>query len=130
MTTPLWCLLAIALIPYILAGLGGYYRSRQFGAIDNNDPRLQSSRMEGVGARVWAAQQNAWEALGLFTATVAIAHLAGADAGQSAIASLVFLSTRILHPILYVANLATLRSLVFAIGLLSCLYMFVLAASA
>ena len=130
MTTPLWCLLIIALLPYVLAGLGGYYRIKQFGAIDNNDPRLQSSRLEGVGARVWAAQQNAWEALGLFTATVVIAHLAGADADQSAIAALVFLITRIIHPILYIANLATLRSVVFGIGLLSCAYMFVLAANA
>ena len=130
MTIPLWCLLVVALIPYILAGVGGYYRAKQFGSVDNNDPRVQYSHMEGPGGRVWAAQQNAWEALGLFTATIVIAHLAGADADKMAIASIVFLVTRILHPILYIANLATLRSIIVGIGLLSCVYMFVLAASA
>lgn len=75
MTTPMWCLLVIAFMPYVLALLGIYYRIEQFGDWDNANPRAQYARLEGAGWRVWAAQQNAWEALGLFTATVAVAHL-------------------------------------------------------
>jgi len=130
MTTPMWCLLVIAFLPYALALLGIYYRIKQFGDWDNDNPRAQYARLEGAGWRAWAAQQNAWEALGLFTATVAVAHLAGADPEKSAVAAIVFLATRLLHPVLYVANLATLRSIVVAIGLFSCAYIFVLAASA
>jgi len=130
MTTPMWCLLVIAFMPYVLALLGIYYRIEQFGDWDNANPRAQYARLEGAGWRVWAAQQNAWEALGLFTATVAVAHLAGADAEKSAVAAVVFLATRLLHPVLYVANLATLRSIAVGVGLFSCIYMFVLAADA
>lgn len=130
MTTPLWCLVGVALLPYVLAGLGGYFRTRQFGSIDNNLPRFQYAQLSGAGARAWAAQLNAWEALALFTAAVLVTSIAHADPAKVEVASLIFLATRILHPILYLADLATLRSIDLGIGLLSCLYMFVLAAKA
>ena len=38
MTTPLWTLVALAILPYILAGLSDYYRKQAFGAMDNNHP--------------------------------------------------------------------------------------------
>ncbi len=124
MTTPLWCLAALAIIPYILAGMGGYYRGKQFGSVDNEYPRLQAAQLEGTGARVWAAQSNAWEALGLFTAALVVAHFAGADSAKVATASLVFISMRVLHPILYIANIATVRSIVQIVGLITCIYIF------
>jgi uncharacterized MAPEG superfamily protein len=130
MSTPLWCLVIVALLPYLLAGLGGYFRTRQFGVIDNQEPRTQYLRLTGAGARVWAAQLNAWEALGLFTAAVVVTGMAHADPGKVTLASLIFVVTRVLQPILYLAGLATLRSIDFIIGLLCCIYMFVLAARA
>ncbi len=130
MTTPFWCLLVVAFIPYVLALVAIPYRIKQFGDWDNDNPRAQYARLEGPGWRVWASQQNAWEALGLFTATVVVAHLAGADPEKSAIAAVVFVATRLLHPVLYVANLATLRSIAVTAGLFSCIYLFVLAARA
>jgi uncharacterized MAPEG superfamily protein len=117
MTTPLWCLVVVALLPYVLSTLGGYFRQRQFGSIDNKHPRQQAAKLEGAGARVQAAQANAWEALSFFTAGVVVSHLTGADPGKAANLSLGFLATRLLHPILYVANLDILRSTVFLVGL-------------
>ena len=72
MTTPLIALVIVALLPYVLAGMGGPFRIKQFGKIDNNHPRQQYSQLTGMGGRVWAAQQNAWEALAIFTAAVAV----------------------------------------------------------
>ena len=51
MTTPFWCLLALILLPYVLAGLGGYDQIRQFGALDDHHPRSQAAGLEGIGAR-------------------------------------------------------------------------------
>ena len=116
MTTPFRCLLVIAVLPYVLASLGGYFRLRQLGSLDNNHPRIQATRLEGIAARAWAAQANAWEALAVFGVVTIVAHLAHADPVKSATASLV-IGTRIAHPILYVANLAVLRTLVFIVGL-------------
>jgi uncharacterized MAPEG superfamily protein len=129
-TTPLWCLCVVALLPYLLSTLGGYFRMQQFGTLDNKHPRQQAARLEGIGARVQAAQQNAWEALPFFASAVVVAHLAGADPAASAGASLLFLATRVLHPILYAANLDILRSLVFLVGLGSGVWLFALAARA
>jgi uncharacterized MAPEG superfamily protein len=120
MTTPLWCLLIIAALPYVLAFSGGYFKMRQFGAVDNKHPRIQAAKLEGIGARAAGAQQNAWEALGFFTAVIAVLHFANPEAANGSTAanlSLVFLATRVLHPILYLANLDIARSLVFLIGL-------------
>ena len=130
MTTPLWCLLVAVLIPYVLAGVGGYFKTKQFGSVDNNNPRAQSATLEGAGARAVAAQSNAWEALGVFSAAVLMGHLAGADPGLSATAALLFIAARAVHPILYIADIPTFRSISFLVGLGSCLWLFGLAAIA
>ena len=120
MTTPLWCLAIVALLPYPLAFAGGYFKMRQFGAIDNKHPRQQAQQLEGVGARALAAQANAWEALGVFTAVVAVLCFANPEAARGATAanlSLGFVATRVLHPIFYLANVDVARSLVFVAGM-------------
>jgi uncharacterized MAPEG superfamily protein len=129
-TTPFWCLLVAVLLPYVWTGVGGYYKKEQFGSIDAKHPRAQSAALEGAGARVNAAQLNSWEALPVFIAAVMVAHLAGANAGLSAAASILFVAARILHGVFYIKDLAPLRSLAFAVGLGACLWLFGLAARA
>ncbi len=126
MTVPLYCLAVVAVLPYACSWLAGYFRYRQFGAIDNKNPRRQQAALEGAGARAQAAQANAWEALPFFTAAVVVAHLAGADARKAALLSETFVATRLLHPLLYVADLDILRSLVFGVGLVSAVGLFVI----
>ena len=128
MTTPFWCLFIAMLLPYVLSTLGGYYRRKQFGSLDNKNPRAQEAALEGVGARIHAAQQNAWEALPVFAAAVIVAHLAGADPERSSQAAIAFIAARVLHPVVYAANLDILRSGIFLVGLGSCIWMFMLAA--
>jgi uncharacterized MAPEG superfamily protein len=123
-TTPLWCLAITALLPFLLSFSGGYFRMRQFGSIDNKHPRIQAAKLEGVGARVYAAQANAWEALTVFTAVLVVLHLANPEAARGPTAanlSAVFLLTRVAHPIAYVANQDLVRSVVFVVGL-GCLF--------
>jgi len=120
MTTPLRCLVILAFLPYPIAWVAGFLRHRQFGSLDNKHPRQQQAQLEGPGARAQAAHANAWEALAVFTAAVVVTHLANADADRAARLSQWFVATRILHPILYVANLDVLRSIVF-VGGLGCL---------
>lgn len=117
MTTPLTCLAIVAAMPYLCAWTAGYFKLRQFGTIDNKHPREQAARLTGVGARMVAAQANAWEALGVFSAAILIAHLGGQDPARAARLSQIFVGTRLLHPILYAFNLDILRSLVFVVGL-------------
>jgi uncharacterized MAPEG superfamily protein len=132
MTTPFWCLLVAVLIPYVLAGVGGYLKTQQFGSLDNEHPRDQAAQLEAgsAGRRAVAAQQNAWEALAVFTAAVVVAHLAGASEGSAATAAIVFVVARIAHASCYVAGLATARSLSFLVATVSCLWLFGLAITA
>ena len=128
MTTPLWCLAAVAFLPYVVAWSGAYFKVKQFGTLDNKNPRRQSARLEGVGERLAAAQANAWEALPFFTAAVVTAQLAGAAPGPAAWLSEGFLLTRLLHPIFYGADLDKLRSLAFLGGLGCVVGLFVISA--
>ena len=125
MTTPLVCLMIVAFLPYFCAWTGAYYKMRQFGSLDNKTPREQTAKLQGAGARIAAAQANAWEALPLFTAAVVASQLGHAAPGRAAWLSELFVATRILHPIFYATDLDKLRSLVFLVGLFCVAALFV-----
>jgi uncharacterized MAPEG superfamily protein len=128
MTIPFWCLLVAILMPYVLAGVGGYFRQKQFGGIDNKYPRLQKAQLEGAGARAAGAEQNAFETLPVFATAVLVSHLAGADPARAALFSEIFVATRVLHAIFYLANIDALRSLSFLLGFACCVALFVISA--
>jgi uncharacterized MAPEG superfamily protein len=123
-------LLVVAVIPFVLAGVGARLRIQQLGTLDAHHPRVQALELRGAAARAYASQQNAWEALALFGTAVVIAHLVGANPAQSAMASTIFVVARILHPVLYIADQAPLRTLAFVVGLGCCVWLFVLAIAA
>jgi len=130
MTTPLWCLVFVAFLPYLLAFTSSYFKMQQFGKIDNKNPRQQTARLEGIGARVAAAQANAWEALAVFTVAVGVLHLANPEAARSGTAAnlaLAFLGMRVAHAIFYLANIDLARSLVFLIQMVCAVWLIALA---
>ena len=128
MTLSLWCLVIVALLPYVLAGVGGYFRRTNLGTVDNDNPRGQASLLEGAGARAYAAQANAWEALALFLVGLALVHFTG-TADQAGTASMVFVIARILHAVFYIRGAPTLRSLSFFGALGAWIWLIVIAAS-
>lgn len=130
MTTPFWCLVVIAGMPIGLAFVGDYFRHADLGSMDNRDPRGQAARLQGAGARAYAAQANAWEALPVFAVAVFLAHLTGGDASQSAIASVLFVITRVAHAVFYIGGWSTLRSLSFVAAFGCCVWLVVIAARA
>ncbi|UTW10271.1 MAPEG family protein [Marinobacterium rhizophilum] len=125
----LYVLFILCVVPVVLAGVENYYRVRQFERFDNHNPRQQKARLEGVGARVSAAQANAWEALMIFSATCFIAYAGGADLNALGLAALLFLGCRIAHALCYIADLAGLRSLAFG-GAMLCSFYIVFQAAA
>lgn len=130
MTTVLSCLLVAVLIPYVLSGIGGYHKGKQFGKADNKNPRAQAAQLTGAGARAVAAQQNAWEALAVFTASLAAAIFAGVEPASIALPALIFVAARIAHAACYLADLATARSSSFFVATLACIWIFVKALAA
>lgn len=118
-------LFIVALLPMVLAGIGGYLRARQPGGFDNQHPRQQQAQLTGMAARVVAAQHNAWEALIFYTAACVLAYVSGVYLDTMAYPATLFLLSRLVHPVFYAFNMDKLRSLVFMVGWLATFYMLV-----
>ena len=123
-------LFATAMIPLIINIIAAYFRNQQLGFIDNKNPRKQATKLTGIGARCYAAQQNSWEALALFSAAVLCAFLMGASAEQMLLPAQIFFASRIVYIACYLSNLGTLRSIVWIIGLAACISLFRLTGAA
>lgn len=114
MTIALWCVFVASLLPVVSAGLA---KSSQKN-FDNNNPRAWLSKLPGWGARAHAAQQNAWEALIVFAAGVCIAHIAEAPQDRIDAIAIAFIVARLVYLACYLADRATLRSIVWTVGFL------------
>ncbi|MBB3048339.1 putative MAPEG superfamily protein [Litorivivens lipolytica] len=128
MTTALWCLMITALIPTLLSFIGGFLRHKELGGADNKNPRQQYAQATGVVSRAFAAQQNAWEGLMLFTAALVAAFVSGVPQEQLATVSIVFVVARVLHAVFYLADRDALRSLSYLVALGSVICIFIMGA--
>lgn len=112
MTTAYWCVLIAAIIPMLMSTLakaGG-------PGFDNSAVRPYLDAQSGWRQRANWAQQNGYEAFPPFAAAVIIAHQAGADQSTVNILAVAFIVIRLIYGAIYIANLATLRSLVWTAG--------------
>lgn len=126
MSFALWTLLIAAIFPVVCAGIA----KAGPGRYDNRNPRAWLGRLEGYQARAHAAQQNSWEALAVYTAALAAAFATGVDHDTIAMVAAVFLVARIAYLACYLADLATVRSLVWVAGFGACIALLVQAARA
>ena len=120
-TVAYWCVLIAALLPMGCAWLaksGGLGKSRKDGGFDNHDPRAWMARQTDWRARANAAQANSFEALPFFIGAVIIAHLLGAGQTLLDMLALLFVLLRIFYVMMYVADMPTARSAVWAAGFL------------
>ena len=123
MTTAYWCVLVAAMLPYAAVGL-----AKARPGFDNHAPREWLARLSGWRQRAHWAHQNSFEAFPAFAAAVIIAHLAQAPQGRIDLLAVVFVVARVAYIGAYVADAAVLRSLVWSVGLLSVVGLFVVSA--
>ncbi|MCU1752638.1 MAPEG family protein [Pseudomonas sp. NPDC087697] len=116
MTVALWCVLIAIFLPYVctsIAKIGG-----KFGLRDNHDPRDFLESLDGFARRAHWAQLNSFEVTPAFAAAVIVAHLAGnAELVTINVLSVLFITSRLLYIICYLADWAILRSLVWFVGM-------------
>ena len=128
MTIAQFCLLVACALPIVCAGLAkskGFGKRRRDGGFDNNQPREWLARLNGWQARANAAQANSWEALPIFIAGLFVAHQHQAAQGSVDALAVGFIAARLAFVGLYVADRASLRSLLWAAGLAACIALFV-----
>ncbi|MAD45706.1 MAG: hypothetical protein CMI02_19520 [Oceanospirillaceae bacterium] len=120
MTIGYWCVLAAAVLPYVftlLAKSGGRY--------NNYSPREYLEKQQGLQKRAHWVQLNSFEAFPAFAAAVIIAHLSGGDQSRIDMLAMAFIVIRVIYGITYLANMATLRSVVWMAGMVTVIALFV-----
>ncbi len=116
MTIIIWCLFIAAILPYLAKGPVAYAMNKQ-GGYDNNHPREQQSQLTGFGARALAAHQNAFESLLIFATAILSALATNTITDTIQTLAMVHVGARIVYHLLYLMNIGTLRSIVWAIGI-------------
>jgi len=131
MTIANWCVLAACVLPVVTMGVAkasvGMKSRKNEQGYDNANPREWAGHLTGWQARANAAQANGFEALPLFIAAVLLAQQAHADQARIDTLALAFIGIRVVYIAMYLMNLATLRSLVWAAGFGACVGLLALA---
>ncbi len=116
-------LLIAGLLPIVCAGIAKW-RARDF---DNSQPRVWMAEQDDWRARANAAQQNSFEAFPLFAGGVLLALVTGTDHDQIAQTCWVFIAARILYIYCYVSNQSTLRTIVWLVGFIAAIRLYLIA---
>ena len=119
-TIAYWCVLFVALLPIVCAGIAKYGMfgiSRKQGGYDNNNPRAWLAKQSDWRARANAAQANTFEALPFFFAAVIIAHQLQARQAVLDLLAFVFVVLRMAYVLMYVADMPKTRSSIWATAL-------------
>ena len=119
MTIANWAILGACVLPVLTMGLAKAASLRlpdRKARYDNNHPRAWESKLTGWQARAHAAQNNGFEALPLFIAAVILAQQAHVDQGRIDMLALSFVGIRVAYVAAYLANIGTLRSLIWGAG--------------
>ena len=126
MTLAYWCVFIAMFLPWLCATYAK--KSGGFCRRDNHNPREFMANTQGVAARANAAQQNSFEVFAPFAAAVIIAHTSGnADQGSINFLALLFVLSRLAFIWLYIKDMATARSIVWMLGLLCIVALFIVA---
>ncbi|MCK0538758.1 MAPEG family protein [Alcanivorax quisquiliarum] len=127
MTTAYWCLLVAIFLPYLFTVLAKF--RGDFGPKQNHNPREFLEALQGARKRAHWAQQNSFEVTPAFLAAVLVAQTLG-TMPQSTLDSLAiaWLISRVVFGICYIADWATLRSLVWFAGMGIIAAMFIMSA--
>ena len=117
MTVAFWCVLIAIFLPYLCTGVAKFSQGT-FGPRQNHDPRAFLDGLQGFAKRAHSAQLNGFEVTPAFAAAVIIAHIAGtAELVTINVLAVLFVTSRLLYIVCYLADWAILRSLVWAVGM-------------
>src|SRR4029453_5909634 len=123
MTVAFWCVLVAAVLPYLATSIAKIGGER----FNNRDPRAWLDRQQGLRKRAHNAQLNSFEAFPFFAAAVIVAHLAHAPPARVDAVAVIFVVARLAYLVCYLGNWHWIRSLVWMVGWLASLTIFLLA---
>lgn len=117
MTLAYWMLLVAIVLPYAFTGFAKFQGG--FGPKENHNPREFLEKLDGARKRAHWAQLNSFEVTPPFAVALIMAHQIGTAAqGTLDALAVAFVVSRVLYGICYIADWASLRSLVWFAGML------------
>ncbi len=119
-----WMILVAIVLPILTTGLAKWGAS----GLDNNQPRLWQETLIGWRKRAEWAHRNHFEALAPFAAAVLVANMAHANAGAVNALAGIWVVFRLAYTACYLADRATLRSLMWLGGFACVIGLFITAA--
>lgn len=123
MFTLILCLFIACLLPYFVKLIMAYPMAKEPGGYDNNHPRAQEARLTGFGARAYAAHNNCFESLMIFSTASLTAIATNHLSMTMQYLAITYLISRFIYVAFYLMNLASLRSAIWSIGMVSCMSM-------
>jgi uncharacterized MAPEG superfamily protein len=123
MTFAYWMILVAAFLPYATIFL-----AKNGARIDNRAPRISLEKLKGWRKRAVWAHSNHFEAFAPFAAAVIVAGLAHAPQNRIDFLAGAFILFRLVYTALYIGDKAGARSIVFVLGWLCVVALFVIGA--
>jgi uncharacterized MAPEG superfamily protein len=122
MTFAYWMIVVAMFLPYAAVVLA------KSGGVDNHAPRATLAALTGWRQRADWAQRNHFEAFAPFAAAVIVAELARVPQAKIDIVAGAFILLRIVYTTLYIADLATLRTITWSLAFVCVLALFMMSA--
>lgn len=119
-----YLILVACLLPYlfaILAKMVGGFKTQ-----DNENPRLFLEKTTGLASRANAVQQNSFESLPLFIASILLAEYMVINQFLIMKIGILYILLRIIYGICYLANWARLRSTIWLLSMACPIYLLIL----
>src|SRR5208282_2798210 len=123
MTFAYWMILVAALLPYFTV-----FAAKNGARIDNRAPRASLEKLKGWRRRADWAHRNHFEAFAPFALAVIVAELAHAPQNRIDLLAGAFILLRLVYTALYIGDKAGARSIVFVLGFVCVVALFVIAA--
>lgn len=121
MYTLIMCLFIACLFPYLSKIPLAMAQAKQPKGYNNHYPREQQAALSGFGARALAAHKNSFESLLIFSAAILTALATQNTSETIEYLAMTYLVSRVIYHAFYLMNWATLRSTIWAVGLISSL---------
>jgi uncharacterized MAPEG superfamily protein len=128
LSVAIYAMLAASVLPFLTAGLAKALG--RFKLQDNHNPRDFQKNLTGIAARAQAAQMNGYETLPVFLAAVLMAEYMVVNQHVINQLAWTYVLLRIFYIVTYLADLATLRSIIWILGFICPVLLLYLAASA
>lgn len=118
-------MLVASVLPFCFAGLAKFLAG--FKSKDNENPRIFLANTTGMASRANAVQQNSYETLPIFLASVIVSLLYFVPVEVVSRIAWLYVVLRVIYGVAYLLNLATFRSIVWAVSFACPLFLFYLA---